>query len=249
MEETTRPPPPSLLFCDSLNWPKHDAPSSEPFRIRQCAHAATLPPDVLPLEALNLLLSAASRRLQWLNKQISSLGQRKELSKAVSCFDQVSSEGLTPSVHTYTSIINAHVRSGEIDAAEEYLARMRGAGLSPNVVTYTTLLKGFTQIGDLEKASGLLEQMEKDVPPVAPNVRTVNTMLRGCIRANDVPTAVRCDCNFQGVFRCKTLECAKGCFCVSNAVSLTQMVGCLSGCIRVWTGGDVCPTLARTRAW
>ena len=199
--------------------------------------------------AESALVGGPSRRLQWLNKQISSLGQRKELSKAVSCFDQVSSEGLTPSVHTYTSIINAHVRSGEIAAAEEYLARMRGAGLSPNVVTYTTLLKGFTQIGDLEKASGLLEQMEKDVPPVAPNVRTVNTMLRGCIRANDVPTAVRYDCTFQGVFQCKMLECATGCFRVSNAVSLTQMLGCLSGCIRAWTVGDVCRTLVRTRAW
>jgi pentatricopeptide repeat protein len=153
--------------------------------------------------AVNPLFPAPSCRLQWLNKQISSLGQRKELSKAVSCFEQVSSEGLAPSVHTYTSIINAHVRSGEIDAAEGYLARMRGAGLSPNVVTYTALLKGFTQIGDLGKASGLLEQMEKDVPPVAPNVRTVNTMLRGCIRANDVPCAVRYGRIFQGAFRCR----------------------------------------------
>lgn len=94
-------------------------------------------------------------RLQWLNKQISSLGQRKELTKAEACFDQVEKEGLIASVHTYTSIINAQVRSGEIGAAERYMDMMREAGLKPNVVTYTALLKGHTQAATLDSLAAI----------------------------------------------------------------------------------------------
>ena len=88
----------------------------------------------------------------------------------MACFDSVHMEGLKASVHTYTSIINAHVRSGEIAVAEEYLARMRKDGLAPNVVTYTTLLKGYTQVGNLGIALAQGLHADRRCLPALPTV-------------------------------------------------------------------------------
>ena len=61
----------------------------------------------------------AKKRLLFLNKQISSYGQRKQLGKALECYQQiVEVEGIRASAYTYTSLINAHVRSGDVAGAK-----------------------------------------------------------------------------------------------------------------------------------
>jgi len=126
------------------------------------------------------------QRLQLLNKQISMHGQRKQLTKALRVFEQIRSEGLTPSDYTHTNLINAYVRSGDIDGAMQQLNDMQAAGAVPNVVTYTALIKGVCSIGNMAGAEALLARMAKQRPALTPNVRTINTMLRGCVRVGDV---------------------------------------------------------------
>jgi hypothetical protein len=53
-------------------------------------------------------------RLQQLNQQIAHFGQLKRLNEAVAAFRRISAEGLEPSAHSYASLINAHVRSGDV---------------------------------------------------------------------------------------------------------------------------------------
>jgi len=65
----------------------------------------------------------AKKRLLFLNKQISSYGQRKQVAKALECYKQVVEvEGIKASAYTYTSLINAHVRSGDVDGAKAIAA-------------------------------------------------------------------------------------------------------------------------------
>ena len=54
-------------------------------------------------------------RLQKLNQQIAHFGQLKRLKDAIAAFRRISAEGLEPSAHSYASLINAHVRSGDVE--------------------------------------------------------------------------------------------------------------------------------------
>jgi pentatricopeptide repeat protein len=61
-------------------------------------------------------------------------------------------------------------------------------GLEPNVVTFTALLKGLTTVGDMAAAERLMERMA-GAGAGALNLRSVNTMLRGCVRMGEVRLA------------------------------------------------------------
>jgi len=66
---------------------------------------------------------------------------------------------------------------------------MRSAGVTPNVVIYTTLLKGHCAAGDTPAALKLIDAMSKEDPPVVPDLRSLNTFIRGCIRVGDIEAA------------------------------------------------------------
>lgn len=97
-------------------------------------------------------------------------------------------------VHSYTNVLNAHVRCGDVAGAQTLFASMPGAGVEPNVVSYTTLMKGLCDAGDLAAAKALLSQMAAIGKKITPNLRTVNTFLRGCVRVGDVDAA-------EGIFQ------------------------------------------------
>ena len=117
------------------------------------------------------------QRLQLLNKQIVVHGQRKQLTKALRVYEQIRSEGLTPSDYTHTNLGNAFVRSGDIQGAKQQLVAMQDAGATPNVVTYTALIKGVCSAGDIKGAEELLARMAAQRPPMLPNLRTINALL------------------------------------------------------------------------
>ena len=68
------------------------------------------------------------------------------------------------------------------------MEEMREYKLSPNEVTYTVYLKGLCQDSLLNRAVDLLIQMGTE--EVLPNTRTLNTLLRGCLRAYSAVAAV-----------------------------------------------------------
>ena len=113
---------------------------------------------------------------------------RKQLSEAQRCFDDAVARGLA-NAHTYTIMANAHVRCGNAGGAAEVLARMVSAGLSPCVVMYTTVMNGHCRLGEVTAGVAVLEGMLARRPPVWPNVRTINTLLRGCLVSGDVSLA------------------------------------------------------------
>jgi pentatricopeptide repeat protein len=112
-------------------------------------------------------------------------------------------------------MINACVRAGETARAMQYLATMEAAGVAANEVTHTALIKGLAQDGDMAAVRDMLRTMRKNVrgstvqysaaaasaPRVlgfchampchatmqglVANVRTYDTVLRGCVKCGD----------------------------------------------------------------
>lgn len=129
-----------------------------------------------------------------LNREIAALAKRKQLAGAEQLFARARAQGAAD-VHTYTNMLNAFVRCGQLARAEALLRGMQaGDGPAPNTVAYTVLLKGYAAAGQMGAASRLLAQMCAARTPdgsaaAPPNVRTASTLLRGCARAGAVRLA------------------------------------------------------------
>lgn len=133
-------------------------------------------------------------KVKLLNQELSSFAQKKQLKMAIKRFNWGLKKGFGElyDVHTYTNFLNAFVRCGDLDGAMNIYRSMLATGtIEPNVVTYTSLLKGYCESGNIDIAKEILfGWMEKETGdwsiPWIPNVRAVNTFLRGCVRAGTV---------------------------------------------------------------
>jgi pentatricopeptide repeat protein len=63
---------------------------------------------------------------------------------------QLRQEGLVPSVYTFSSLINVHVRSGDLSGALKVRKAMRKKGVRPNVGSLVEVMWDFMQqpLGD-----------------------------------------------------------------------------------------------------
>ena len=64
------------------------------------------------------------------------------------------------------------------------MAQMRRDGVPVTAVAYTTAIKGCVHALDMRAAWAHLEQLLAEAPPLT--IRTVNTMLRGCLYVGDL---------------------------------------------------------------
>lgn len=92
-----------------------------------------------------------------------------------------------PDVYSYTSVIDACAKSGELGSALEVLEDMRRAGVSPSLVTFNTLIfrcgagsgsSGQQGRGDWRLALSFLEEMVKG--GVRPDVYTLTVAVAAC---------------------------------------------------------------------
>ena len=95
--------------------------------------------------------------------------------------------GQTPTVNTYTSLIDCCCRVGRLEDALHLLAEMRGAGVQPNTATFTCLLDGVGKAGRVDDAFGVLATMQQCA--VAPNVATFTALLSACMHSSDAERA------------------------------------------------------------
>eukprot|EP01114_Cavostelium_apophysatum_P011718 TRINITY_DN2612_c0_g1_i2.p1 TRINITY_DN2612_c0_g1~~TRINITY_DN2612_c0_g1_i2.p1 ORF type:complete len:553 (+),score=167.33 TRINITY_DN2612_c0_g1_i2:43-1701(+) len=124
-----------------------------------------------------------------INKRILEEGEKKRLIKVAELFDEIIQKGLKPTVHTFTHVITAIVRCGEVQKAKEYFDLMSDYNVTPNEVTYTAMMKGLCGEGMISQVIKMYDQMKSK--NIKPNLRTVNTILRGCYRFGDVAMAER----------------------------------------------------------
>lgn len=118
------------------------------------------------------------------NNQLNLLAQRKKLSEALDLFQDMQITGHINDF-SYGVMLNAYVRCGKIQEAQDFFERMKSRHkCRPSVVTYTTLMKGLCDDGRLQEAISQLARMEEE--GLKPNIRTYNTLLRGCLVSGSV---------------------------------------------------------------
>jgi pentatricopeptide repeat protein len=75
-----------------------------------------------------------------------------------------------------------------VSGAADLFEKLRKAkGIKLDVITCTTMMKGFCGEGDIIRSIQLIEEMDKH--KIIPNIRTVNTFLRGCVITGEVKQA------------------------------------------------------------
>jgi pentatricopeptide repeat protein len=60
--------------------------------------------------------------------------------------------GVTPSVGSYATVLQAHAQEGNIEAAKKGLERMRKKGVEANVFSYSALTHACAQTGETDRA-------------------------------------------------------------------------------------------------
>ena len=129
--------------------------------------------------------SFRERQVQ-INNSIAQHGKRKELDEAMALFREALQLNCDNS-HTYAAIINANIRCGKLAAASDIYQQMLKKGRKKDVIICTTLLKGYCLMEDMLNAVELYVSMLSNKPTaIIPNIRTINTMLRGCIFIGEV---------------------------------------------------------------
>jgi pentatricopeptide repeat protein len=125
-----------------------------------------------------------------LNNGIAAHASKKELSEAVAIFENAKKENLINS-HTYAATLNAYVRCGDMIGARALFDEIKASNrFKLDVISFTTMMKGYCADGHIDHATELLRIMPISKPPVVPNIRTINTFLRGCIITGSVALAV-----------------------------------------------------------
>lgn len=163
-------PPPSFGKSD-IATPARSAPASEPD-----AGASADRPSSSALSKMADRVQAVA-----LNKEIAFQANRKDLASATAAYNKAVSNGWANS-HTYAAMLNAHVRCGDIDGAETVFQSLRShPRLRMDVISCTTMMKGYCATGRMDKCVALLRDMQAHKPAIQPNIRTINTILRGCL--------------------------------------------------------------------
>ena len=78
-----------------------------------------------------------------MNKEISMFAKKKQCNQALQIFQRIDSNpNLQPNIHSYTNLLNAYARCGDIKNAEDImnnLIQLKSYNVIPNLVTYSTL--------------------------------------------------------------------------------------------------------------
>jgi pentatricopeptide repeat protein len=111
-----------------------------------------------------------------LSKQLQSLSRQKKLAEALALYWNKNDNDLSNihrDEHHACIVIDCCAKCGDISNAERIFHSLHQT--KPNVTTQTAILKVYVHAGEMEKAMSLFRNMK------TPNIRTLNTLLRGCL--------------------------------------------------------------------
>ncbi|KAL3726885.1 hypothetical protein ACJRO7_031738 [Eucalyptus globulus] len=125
-------------------------------------------------------------------------GINPDLDKAFGLFVQLKSNGHSPSLVTYDTLIAGSARAKNMPAVTDLVKEMEETqerGIAPSKVTYSILIDAFVRSDDMEKASDIYASMQK--AGFIPDAHTywclstrgrslLKSMRDGCIEPNDV---------------------------------------------------------------
>lgn len=86
--------------------------------------------------------------------------------------------GLQPISTTYTALISAYGKAGQLEQALDTFQTMIQQGCERSVITYSALISACEKAGRWELALQLFDQMQKE--GCAPNTVTYNSLITAC---------------------------------------------------------------------
>lgn len=119
------------------------------------------------------------------NTIIGALAKAGRAEDAFSMFDRMKRSNLKPDKYTYTSLINACVKEGDM---QELLFDMKEQGVHPDVVTYNAMIRSLCDRYQWFEAKKLVTEMEsRGIPP---DSMTYGLLMRGLLKANKPSTCL-----------------------------------------------------------
>merc|ERR1719231_1928320 len=85
-------------------------------------------------------------------------------------------KGVQPNAHSFSAVINACAKAGNVDSAVHWLEQMESNGVPVDVVVYSGVLDACAKVGDCEKAKLVFNQMR--MQGVTPNVVSYAALAR-----------------------------------------------------------------------
>merc|ERR1719446_74511 len=84
--------------------------------------------------------------------------------------------GVQPNAHSFSAVINACAKAGDILAATRWLDKMDEVGIAADVVVYSTVLDACAKVGDAERSAQVFKQMRSN--GIRPNVVSYASLAR-----------------------------------------------------------------------
>ena len=100
---------------------------------------------------------------------------------ALTQIDRLKGLGVQPTVHMFTSVLNALIDAKRYDDAQELWLRMHGEGIELTKEAFTTMLKHCAKTGQVERAFFYLDEMQ--ACRAEPDVHTYLLLFRACAEA------------------------------------------------------------------
>lgn len=129
-----------------------------------------------------------NRTLKTITIMIDLYGRTRQLSRAFSLFQSMSSQGLMPSLVTYNALIAACSRNNEPEKAFEVFGNMRDAGFAPDKFTYGALIDSCARRGLVDRAFEFAAMMEED--NVGKDATIFSALIDSCGKAGQINRAL-----------------------------------------------------------
>jgi pentatricopeptide repeat protein len=112
-----------------------------------------------------------------LSKQLQALSRQKKLTEALDLYwNNKNDNCIQRDEHHACIVIDCCAKCGDVSNAERiFHTSSLQPNKHPNVTTQTALLKVYVHAGEIDKAMTLFQNIH------TPNIRTLNTLLRGCL--------------------------------------------------------------------
>ncbi|KAJ3089368.1 hypothetical protein HK102_006559 [Quaeritorhiza haematococci] len=135
-----------------------------------------------------------------LTQFVRHFGRRIQLEKAEEMLSTFEKFGLTPSVQTWTVLIDAATKAKNLRKAEYFFSKMiqqsspspsssSSAHHGPDMHSYSSLLNAYARLGDVASTISLFRLMRQRFPDMKPTLFTMNAVLSAFVYAGDVEGA------------------------------------------------------------
>jgi len=123
-----------------------------------------------------------------LTMMIQTCAKAHDHGRAESVFKLIVGRGhVRPNAATYTALVDACIKGGNLHRADVWLMEKAKCGFDPCVVTFTTLLQAHARAGDLDAAGHLLDSMHE--AGVKGNLVSYSILIHACSKGGKVAQA------------------------------------------------------------